>query len=123
MRRRISVRDFRVDDNGDEEEVAQVATGQVEVKLRAVRQFCPVKNMHLAVYFELDRFSPLSLQELGLTLEPNHTLANVRSDLLTYEVYAGNYEKIAKKLGIDERGLKDMFEEVAGSSRGIHPQA
>ncbi len=48
---------FKVDDNGDEEEIARVEPNKVEAKLRAVRQFCAVKGMHLAVYFELDRYS------------------------------------------------------------------
>jgi len=59
---------FKVDDNGDEEEIARVEPNKVEAKLRAVRQFCAVKGMHLAVYFELDRYSQHCLAELGLAV-------------------------------------------------------
>ena len=77
---------FRVDENGDEEEVARISRERVEVLLRPVRQFCAVKRMHLAVFWEHDRFIEEPLAEIGLS---EGTIARVDAPLLTFEVFTG----------------------------------
>lgn len=56
---------FEIDLAGEEEEVARLGGQRVEIKLRLIKEFLAAKQMALAVYFELRRYSeePLKLEE------------------------------------------------------------
>jgi hypothetical protein len=54
----------RFDDNGDEEVIVTVEPKLVKVRLMEVCQFLALKEMHLAVYIDSIRFSPLPIDEL-----------------------------------------------------------
>lgn len=55
-----------IDDNGDEEEVVKMEENKIQVKLSLIRKFLAIKNMLLAIYFDIDRFEDLPLKDLGL---------------------------------------------------------
>ncbi len=46
--------------NGDEDEVVRIKNKNVEIRLRELLQFISWKQMCLAIYYEIDRFSELS---------------------------------------------------------------
>jgi len=52
-------------DDGDEDEVLFVETNKVLVKLKYIKEYLAAKQSHLAIYFQLMRFSEQTLEELG----------------------------------------------------------
>jgi len=71
-------------DNGNEEKIIIVEENAVQIKKEAIRQFLAIKEMHLAVYFEFDRFSSMSIDDI----DPDLTSVEVRENNLTYDFYA-----------------------------------
>jgi hypothetical protein len=63
---RANQRLLRINDAGDEEEVVRFRADRVEVRTRELREFINVKQMHLALFFDITRFVPHTLGELGL---------------------------------------------------------
>lgn len=51
-------------ENGDETVVVRVLPDQVEIRLNEIRQFLAIKEMHLAVYFEVVVYSAIAIDEL-----------------------------------------------------------
>lgn len=72
---------LKFDDRGDEIVVAKIEANKVEVRLREVRQFLAVKEMHLAIYFDLKRYSKLLSDDFPIKLEH-------KDDLTFYELRA-----------------------------------
>ena len=56
----------RFDDDGDEEEVVRISHKNIQIKLKYLKEFLALKNMQLALFFEMRRHSKQSLSELGL---------------------------------------------------------
>lgn len=54
-------------DDGDEDDVVKVGKESVSIKLKYIKEFLAVKQMHLAIYFEAMRFSDKTLEEVGLS--------------------------------------------------------
>jgi hypothetical protein len=67
-----SNRYLEIDENGDTEEVVHVNDNSVEIKPDAIRRFLSVKEMCLAVFFDIEEASGYTLEELGIqeTTEP-----------------------------------------------------
>ena len=57
---------IKFDDNGDETAVAIVNPGLVKIRMKEIRQFLAIKEMHLSIQFECTAFSDKSLEELGV---------------------------------------------------------
>lgn len=57
---------IKIDENGDDEEVAIVTKNEVKIKLKYIKEFLAAKKMHLAIYFDFMRFSKKSLNDLGI---------------------------------------------------------
>ena len=55
-----------IDDNGDEKEVVRMGDNKIQVRLSSVKKFLAIKNLLLAIYFEIDRFEALPLKNLDL---------------------------------------------------------
>lgn len=72
---------LKFDDRGDEIVVAKIEANKVEVRLREVRQFLARKEMHLAIYFDLKRYSKLLSDDFPIKLEH-------KDDLTFYELRA-----------------------------------
>ncbi len=52
------------DSNGDENVVAMITKDQIQIKLKYLKEFLAAKQMCLAIYFDLMRFSKKTLNEL-----------------------------------------------------------
>jgi hypothetical protein len=66
---------IKFDDDGNEDEVIIVGSDGIRIKLKYLKEYLAVRNMQLAVYFELRRFSEQTLHELGID-ETRDTVSN-----------------------------------------------
>lgn len=60
---------LKYDDRGDETIVAKIESDRVQVRLQEIRQFLAIKEMHLAIYFDLIRYSDLALDKPPIDLD------------------------------------------------------
>lgn len=58
---------IKISDDGSEHWVATIEPGVVKIRLKELRQFLAIKEMHLAILFDCREHSGASLGELGLT--------------------------------------------------------
>jgi len=72
---------------GNEELIAVVEPGRIRIRLKEIRQFAAVKEMHLALYFQCVEYSSYELESLGLK-EGGH---DRRIDLLRWHFYYGDF--------------------------------
>lgn len=56
-----------IKDDGNEEEVVVVGEQRVKVRLSEVRRFLAARDMYLAVFFDIVRFHPGELSDVGVT--------------------------------------------------------
>ncbi len=75
----------RIDDDGDEEDIIILDDRSVKIKLKQIIQFLAIKEMHLAVYFEICRYSTSTLEELGL----QEISSTFRSEKVLYHLFVG----------------------------------
>lgn len=57
---------IKIDENGDAEDIIIIKENKVKIKLKTLKQFLAIKDMHLAIYFSIDRQSKKSIEKLGL---------------------------------------------------------
>jgi hypothetical protein len=57
---------YKIDDSGNEDLIATVEPNRIQVRLKEVRQFLAIKEMHLAIFFDCREHSTKSLEELKL---------------------------------------------------------
>lgn len=58
---------IKIDNDGNEHLVAVVESNRVQVRLKEIRQFLAIKEMHLSIQFDFGEHSDLTLEELGLS--------------------------------------------------------
>ena len=75
---------IKIDDDGTEEVVGRLFDHRMELRLREVRQFLAIKEMHLAVFFDIVRFSKISPAEIG----PEGGPVDFRQGLVCYSFHA-----------------------------------
>lgn len=85
---------LKFDERGNEIVVAKIEANKVEVRLKEVRQFLALKEMHLAIYFDLKRYSELLLDDSLVKLESKEGLTyhklEYKEDLTFYELRASS---------------------------------
>jgi hypothetical protein len=54
---------IKINDDGEEEDIIRIKNRSVMIKLRAIKQFLAIKEMHIAIYFDFIRYSKLNLTE------------------------------------------------------------
>ena len=63
---------IKISEDGNEEEtVAVVKSNYIQIRLKEIRQFLAIKEMHLAIQFIFSELSTHSLEELGFTESDN----------------------------------------------------
>jgi hypothetical protein len=77
---------LKFNENGDEEEVIRIRDGEVQIRLKEIRQYLAIREMHLALYFDAVRYSSEALSALNA---PERRVL-VRNDLMRYEVVLGD---------------------------------
>ena len=58
---------IKIDEDGNEEVVAVVKPNYVQIRLKEIRQFLAIKEMHLSIQFIFSETSAQTLEELGFT--------------------------------------------------------
>ena len=58
---------IKIDEEGNEDIVATVESHRVQIRLKEIRQFLAIKEMHLEIQFIFSESSTYSLEELGFT--------------------------------------------------------
>ena len=58
---------IKIDEDGNEEVVAVVKPNYVQIRLKEIRQFLAIKEMHLAIQFIFSETSTQTLEKLGFT--------------------------------------------------------
>lgn len=77
----------KIDDDGNEENVVEVEGETVKIRLKELKQFLAIKEMHLAIFFDSVRFTTDLLATLGI--DPiNKTLTG---DKFIYLYFVGDY--------------------------------
>lgn len=76
----------KLHDSGMEEDVVLIREHSVTVKLRFLRQFLAVKDMHLAVFFEMDCEGDRTLSDEEL----ERIAKEAKTDAVRYDVWAWN---------------------------------
>ena len=61
-----------IDENGDDEDVILVSEKEMKIKLRLIKEFLAVKNMSLAIFFDLHRSSEKTIEDLGIDEAHDH---------------------------------------------------
>jgi len=56
-----------INDEGDEDQAVIIGENKVSVKLKYIKEYLAARKMHLAIYFELMKFSNEELAELGIS--------------------------------------------------------
>ncbi len=57
---------YKINDAGNEELVATLEPRKIQIRLKEIRQFLAIKEMHLAIFFDSGVYSSHSLENLGL---------------------------------------------------------
>lgn len=57
---------YKIDENGNEDPVIKIEDMNVKIKLKYLKQFLAIKDMHLALCFEIDQYSDKKLEDMGL---------------------------------------------------------
>jgi hypothetical protein len=78
---RPNKRFLKIDDNGDEHEAVRMSASEIRVKTRLLREYLGVRKMRLVLYFDYSRFSPKTLQELGI--EEYHTMESTEDQVIS----------------------------------------
>ena len=76
---------IKFDDAGDEQVIAVREPGRILIRLKELRQFLALKQMHLSLQFDLVEFSTLSLESLALSKGGETT----RDDLACWALHYG----------------------------------
>jgi len=84
---------FKIEDSGNEDLVAVVEANRVQIRLKEIRQFLAIKEMHLAILFDCRENSAIHLKEL------NHPEGGVdsRDGLIAWGLYYGDLGGISSQ--------------------------
>lgn len=73
----------KIMDDGSEETVIRMSDRKIEIRLREIKQFLAIKEMHLAVYFNVDRYSTIPKEKVDSLQQE----IRVQDDLTRYDFY------------------------------------
>jgi len=80
-----------IDDNGDDEDVILISDKEIKIKLRLIKEFLAAKKMRLALFFDLNRFSKKTIEELGIKEYHEHKKAGD----FVYSIGARNWDVLS----------------------------
>ena len=78
---------IKFDDSGNEDVVAIIKPKSVKIRMKEIRQFLAVKEMHLSIQFDITVSSSKTLEEMGLTAGGR----DVRDELVCWNLSYGNF--------------------------------
>jgi hypothetical protein len=78
---------YKISDAGNEELVATVESGKIQIRLKEIRQFLAIKEMHLVMFFDSHVYSAHTLENLGLKEGGN----DQRYGLMRWDLHYGEF--------------------------------
>jgi len=63
---RVNKKYVFIDENGDDEDVVLISDTEVKIKAKQIKIFLAVKKMCLALFFDFNRFSEKTIEQLGI---------------------------------------------------------
>ncbi|HEY4526740.1 MAG TPA: hypothetical protein VJK53_02735 [Candidatus Paceibacterota bacterium] len=82
---------IRVDDNGDDEDAVLILDKEIKIKTRLIREFIAAKKMHLVLFFDINRFSDKTIEELGIKEYHDHK----KGENFIYSIGARNWDRMS----------------------------
>jgi hypothetical protein len=83
---------YKVNDAGNEELVAIIEPNKIQIRLKEIRQFLAIKEMHLAIFFDSRVYSTYSLETLGLKEGGNDQRRGLTRWDLHYGEFRGGFD-------------------------------
>lgn len=84
---------IKIDDDGNEFLIATVEPNRIQIRLKEIRQFLAIKEMHLAIQFDCREQTTYSLGELGVEKGGG----DYREGLLRWGLFYGDLEGLSGK--------------------------
>jgi hypothetical protein len=83
---------YKINDAGNEEIVAVVEPRKIQIRLKEIRQFLAIKEMHLVIFFDSRVYSAHALENLGLKEGGNDQRHGVLRWNLHYGEFRGGFD-------------------------------
>lgn len=110
---------LKFDDDGNEEDIILLGDKEVKIKLKEIKQFIAFKEMHLAVYFDIIRYSNETLEELGI--DEKHEIPKKEKMLYHLSIAKCDDSMIDSNKTISLLIGKKLIEGVSKVESGIWP--
>ena len=107
---------IKFSDRGDDEDSVIMEEDAVKVRLKHIRQFLAIKEMHFAIYFDVFRYSSNTLDELGMKeTDESFNDALTRADFFVRKFdYSMDEEKISMSRLLGKRLIPGLPKEKSG---------
>ena len=106
---------IKFDDAGNETRVAVVEQDHIRIRLKEIRQFLAIKEMHLSVQFEYVEYSSCTLEELGM--QQGRDKQN--TELLTWTLFYGDARLSEGRRTLSRLVGKRLFAPLPKSKSGF----
>ena len=106
---------LKIDDAGNEARVAVVKPGLIQIRLKEIRQFLAVKEMHLSIQFGCVEYSAHWLEEL----EIEKGGVEQRDGLMLLRLYCGNFRGSGSHKSFSRLWGKRLVEPLPKSKSGF----
>ena len=106
---------IKFDDAGNETRVAAVEQDHIRIRLKEIRQFLAIKEMHLSVQFEYVEYSSCTLEELGM--QQGRDKQN--TELLTWTLFYGDARLSEGRRTLSRLVGKRLFAPLPKSKSGF----
>lgn len=108
---------IKIDEDGNDEIVAVVEPKHVQIRLKEIRQFLAIKEMHLAIQFIFSETSTQTLEELGFTADDE----DKRDMLMCWMQRYGDLEGINNCRAFSRLVGKRLVEPLPKTKSGFWP--
>ena len=110
---------LKIDEDGNEEDIILIDDKEVKIKLKEIKQFIAFKEMHLAIYFDIIRYSNETLEELGI-IETHETQ---KKEKMLHHLYVEkwDYSMTDSRKTLSMLNGKKLIAGVSKDKSGIWP--
>ena len=110
---------IKVDEDGNEDIVVVVKPKQIQIRVKEIRQFLAVREMHLAIQFIFSESSMHSLEELGFTVEDE----DGQDELMSWMQRYGDLDGIGNCRAFSRLVGKRLVKPLSKAKSGFWPFA
>jgi len=105
---------IKIDESGRDEVIAIVSEEKIEIRLKEIRQFLAIKEMHLSIQFDYQERSKLSLEQLGLASKACQKVNNKNSCWYMHFTELNIFGKRAASLLLGKKMIAPLPKEKSG---------